>query len=290
MNEICIEGSMSKEKINRIQSFKQNLEQIIDSKVGWIAISFYAPEQDIYLGINDTMSVHAASTMKVAVMAAIFNQVEASKIQLTDQLVIKNEFKSIIDGSIYTLNISDDSSDKLYRRIGSKMTIRDLITDMITVSGNLSTNILIEAVGAGHVYKLMKNIGADNLKILRGVEDIKAFRAGKNNSTTANALTRLFTAILDNEICSAKNSKQMIDVLVQQKFKDKLPALLPQKIKIAHKTGSITAINHDSGIIFPAGKPPYILTVLTRGFSKPDQAKQTIAEISKLIYDWYQSN
>ena len=67
----------------------------------------------------------------------------------------------------------------------------------------------------------------------------------------------------------------------------KIPAKLPQNVKVAHKTGSITAINHDTGIIYPVNSKPYVLTVLTKGFEEKEVAHNCIAGISKIIYDWY---
>ena len=79
----------------------------------------------------------------------------------------------------------------------------------------------------------------------------------------------------------------MLDILSDQKFRDKIPAGLPDGIQVAHKTGSISGIDHDSGIVFPEHKPPYILTVLTRGFDNHEEAAACIAEISGMVYRWY---
>jgi beta-lactamase class A len=169
--------------------------------------------------------------------------------------------------------------------IGQKESISALVYDMITYSGNLATNLIIEFVGPQNVQRTVDALGASGMRVLRGVEDIKAYRAGKSNTTTAMALTRIFTAILEGESAGPQSTRKMIDILLKQKFNDKLPGLLPDDVRVAHKTGSITAINHDSGIIYPPKKDPYVLTVLTRGFDDPENARKCIAVISKMIYD-----
>jgi beta-lactamase class A len=263
---------------------KIKLQSYIGSQSGEIAVAIEIPDKNIYIGINDTVVMHAASTMKVPVMIEVFRQAEQGKFNLDDSLIVQNEFKSIIDGSTYSMDVNEDSDDRLYGMLGKKESIRNLVIDMIIRSGNLATNILIDLVIADNVQKTVNKLGASGMKVLRGVEDIKAYRAGKSNVTTARALTRIFTAILQGRAADQKSTSEMIGILLQQKFNDKIPANLPDNVKVAHKTGSITAINHDSGIIYPSDGSPYVLTVLTRGFENPDQAKKCIAEISRMVF------
>ena len=243
---------------------KIKLQSYVSSQSGEIAVALEIPDKNIYIGINDTVVMHAASTMKVPVMIEVFRQAKQGKFNLNDSLNVQNEFKSIIDGSTYSMDINEDSDDRLYGMLGKNESIRNLVIDMIIRSGNLATNLLIDLVTAENVQKMVNELGASEMKVLRGVEDIKAYRAGKSNVTTARALTRIFTAILQGRAADQKSSNEMIAILLQQEFNDKIPAGLPENVKVAHKTGSITAINHDSGIIYPPDDQPYVLTVLTR--------------------------
>jgi beta-lactamase class A len=233
------------------------------------------------------VSVHAASTMKVPVMMEIYRQAEKGKYSLNDSLLIKNEFKSIIDGSPYSMDISEDGGDRLYSMIGSKESIRALVKEMIVFSGNLATNLLIEMAGAENVQKFIQSIGAKDIKVLRGVEDIKAYRAGKSNTTTAKDLAIIFQAIYNGPYWTEESRKEMLDILLEQHFRSKIPAKLPAEVKIAHKTGSITQIDHDAGIIFAPDYLPYVLVVLTKGFEDHEEAQESIADISHMVYEWY---
>ena len=183
--------------------------------------------------------------------------------------------------------LDEDSAERLYAMIGQKEPIRSLVVEMITSSGNLATNLLIDLVKAENVRALMSELGAADMQVLRGVEDMKAFRAGKSNTTTSKALARVYQALYQGDIWTEAHRREMLDILLDQKFNEKIPAGLPREVKVAHKTGSITAIDHDSGIIFPPGLPPYILVVLTKGFEDQKEAEQCIAEISAIIYRWY---
>ncbi len=186
------------------------------------------------LYINENQTYHAASTMKTPVMIEVFKQASQGKFKLEDLITVKNEFKSIVDGSPFALNISDDGGEELYSFIGKRKSIYDLVYNMITVSSNLATNQLNELVGAKNVTKTLKEIGADDIKILRGVEDLKAYNKGMNNTTTAIDLAIIFEKIAERKIISANACDSMISILSDQKFKDKIPAMLPSGVMVAH--------------------------------------------------------
>lgn len=231
--------------------------------------------------INPDLSVHAASTMKVPVMIELFRQVELGQRSLDDTVVVTNQFTSIQDGSPYTLSATEDSDGEIYKALGSRLSFRQLVEASIVVSSNLATNILIEHLGAANVQGTIDRMGATGMKVLRGVEDQKAFDAGKNNTTTARGLLVLFEAIGNGTAVSPAASKAMVDVLSRQQFNEGIPAGLPEGTKVAHKTGWITRIRHDAGIVY--GPRPYVLVVLTRGIDDPAVADRLIADITRAV-------
>ncbi len=279
--------------VNQIHSqvnlnpLKQNIEKELSSTAGTFAVAFQEiGNSENQILINESIIFHAASTMKTPVMIEVFKQAGEGKFSLDDSILVKNEFKSIVDGSPYSLDLSSDSDDKLYSLIGQKHKIYDLVYDMITVSSNLATNLLIELVGADKVYQTMKNLGIENLKVLRGVEDIKAYEAGLNNITDALSLMKLYLLIAEKKILFEKDCDAMIRILMDQKFNDKIPKYLPGDVKVAHKTGSISKVEHDSGIVFlPDGKQ-YVLVILSKELEDATKGKETIARVSKQIYDY----
>lgn len=238
------------------------------------------------LMVNEHKVFHAASTMKTAVMIEAFRQAEAGFINLDDSLLVKNEFKSIVDSSLYSMDLDRDSGESLYERLGKMTSLRELIYEMITVSSNLATNLIIDLIGASNVQKTIEQMGVRNMKVLRGVEDLKAFEKGLNNVTTSFDLTLLYEHIALGKIVSEKACTEMTKILLDQKFNEMIPAQLPPEVKTAHKTGSITGIQHDSGfIILPDGRK-YILVILFSNLENNPQAIKAGANISRLIYDY----
>jgi beta-lactamase class A len=234
------------------------------------------------LMIQPDTSFHAASTMKVPVMIELFRQAEAGVLRLDDQLPIRNQFHSIVDGSVYTMDVSADSDAEVYKAVGKTMSLRDLNEAMITVSSNFAANLLIERLGAKNVQQTVDRLGGTGVVVLRGVEDQKAFDKGLNNTTTARGLSTLLQRLAAGRAVGAKADAEMIEVLKRQKFRDAIPAGLPQGTPVAHKTGTITRIHHDAAIVY--GPKPYVLVILVRGIQEQKESAALMAAISREVW------
>lgn len=237
--------------------------------------------------ISENDMYHAASTMKTPVMIEVFRQAAEGKFRLDDSIVVRNDFRSIVDGSPYSMDLGEDSDDSVYNLIGKPATILFLIRHMITVSSNLATNILIELVDARKVTETMRTLGAKDMNVLRGVEDGKAFQKGLNNETNAIDLMTIFKAIAEGKAVGAEEDKAMVDMLLAQRFRSKIPALLPEGVRVAHKTGNITGVEHDSGIVFLPDGTQYVVVILMSKLKENATGVRVAAKISRRIYDYF---
>ena len=270
-----------------LTDLKTKIKNEFASVDGTFALTFIDlsnSESEIF--INERETFHAASTMKTPVMMELFKQANENKFSLNDSVLVKNEFKSIVDGSSYSMNIERDGGDNFYKHLGTRQPIIELIKDMITFSGNLSTNILIELADAKKVNETMRSIGANDIRVLRGVEDMKAFEQGLNNTTTAYDLMLIYCALGEGSFISEKVCEEMIEILMQQRFQTKIPAFLPDDVRVANKTGSITGVSHDSGIIFLPDGRKYVLVILSKNLSDMKAGNDAIAKASRYIYDY----
>lgn len=249
-----------------------------------VGVAFRDLETGDSLFRNADDSFHAASTMKVPVMIELFRQMDAGTLRRDQGILLANQFASIVDGSPYSLNPSDDSDSLAYTLIGTRVTVRDLIEHMITRSSNLATNALIALAGPDRANATAHALGARNIQVLRGVEDSKAFQKGLNNTTTARDLAVLLEAIETGRAASRASCDDMRDVLLHQEFNAEIPAGLPPGMKVAHKTGWITGVLHDAAIVYPPGRKPYVLVVLTRGIPEEKVARQLIVDVSRDVY------
>lgn len=264
-------------------------EDIINSfseAEGDFAVAFKNLSTGETILINEREEFHAASTMKTPVMIEVFKKAAAGKLSLSDSIVVKNEFKSIVDSTLYSLDVSEDSEVDLYNKVGSKKLLSELVYDMIIYSSNLATNIVIELANANDVTQTMRELGASDILVLRGVEDQKAYDAGLSNTTTAYDLMVIFEKLALGEAVSPEADQQMIDILTDQKFNEIIPAKLPKDITVAHKTGSITGVQHDSALIILPDGNKYVLIMLSKNLKDADAGVEVMATASELIYDY----
>jgi beta-lactamase class A len=234
--------------------------------------------------LNPDSVFHAASTMKVPVMIEYFRGIDAGRISRDQDLLLGTTFKSIVDGSPYTLDAGVDSDSSVFGRVGQRVPLRWLIERMIVRSSNLATNTLIEVLDAKKVDATAASLGTTHMKVRRGVEDGKAFAAGLNNQTSARDLAVLLEAIESGKAASTQSSREMLDILAAQEFNDEIPAGLPAGTRVAHKTGWITGVTHDAALVYPSGRKPYVLVVLTKGIRERPVAQKLIADISQLVW------
>ncbi|HEX5757979.1 MAG TPA: serine hydrolase [Thermoanaerobaculia bacterium] len=231
------------------------------------------------------LPLHAASTMKVPVMLALFREVDRGALGLDQPVPVRNEFRSIADGSPFALDPAEDGDPELYAALGQSRPLAELLRRMIVRSSNLATNLLIELARPERVMALMRELGARDIRVLRGVEDERAYEAGLNNTTTAYDLMLVLRAIAERRAVTPAASEAMLAILSGQEFKEKIPAGLPPGVPVANKTGDITGIHHDAAIVLPPGEPAYVLVVLTQGFADEAAANAVIAEVSRAIWE-----
>src|SRR6266436_4513928 len=240
------------------------------------------------LTVGSAVRFHAASTMKIPVMIQLFRDRDARLLSLDDSIVVTNTFRSIVDSSPYQLDVTDDSDSSLYKRVGRRASIRELIELMETVSSNLATNLLITKVDAKRANATAHALGADSILVLRGVEDGKAYRAGLNNTTTARDLGMLLAAISNGTAASAASCREMLAILAKQQFNEGIPAGLPPGTWVYHKTGWIgQVVYHDAALVEPVGARGrrYVLVVLTGGIQKDEDSHGLVRDLSRLVFD-----
>jgi beta-lactamase class A len=131
----------------------------------------------------------------------------------------------------------------------------------------------------------MRRLGAPDILVLRGVEDGKAFERRLNNQTTAADLATIFRAVAEEKAVSPGADREMVEVLLRQRFRDKIPALLPTDVRVAHKTGNITGVEHDSGIIYLPDGRAMVMVILSRGWQDQRDARGTIANVARGLFD-----
>jgi beta-lactamase class A len=227
---------------------------------------------------------HAASTIKVAILVGVFGAIFRGELLPQSRVHVRNRFLSAADGSPYRVRLDRDANPEVHREVGRTLRVSELADAMITTSSNLATNLLLDLVGLDALQRTIEGFGLEGIDLRRGVEDEKAFEAGINNRVTANGLVGLLRLIGEERAFSPALSRAMLDILLGQQFKSGIPAGLPRGAKVAHKTGEISTIAHDAGLVYLPGRKPYALAVLTEWEPAATGRSATIAAASYLAY------
>jgi beta-lactamase class A len=272
------------------EELQASLQQIADqSGVTTLAVSLYDYETDKRWSLRGDRWFHAASTIKVAILIALFDAVDQGRFTLDSRLHIRNRFLSVIDAEPYRIDPSRDPNSKVHAQIGKTMKVGELAEHMIVTSSNLATNLIYELIGAAAARATIKRLGLDGIDLRRGVEDHKAFEAGVNNRITAEGLVRMFRLIHEGKAISTEGSKQMLNLLLSQEYNSGIPAGIPPAIReearVAHKTGEIQNAAHDAGLVYLPGREPYAVAILTEMPTDAATRKEAIARTSRTVYD-----
>lgn len=248
-----------------------------------LGIAFYDSETTMQWSYNADAWFHAASTMKLAVLLGVYRQVVRGEMAVDEPVHVRNKFLSIVDRRPFKLEISPDGDPEVYAHLGRTMTVKELAYHMITTSSNFATNLLVDVVGVDTIQAALRELGIEGVTVLRGVEDQAAYEAGLNNEVTANGLMRLLRLIAEGRVFSPEACADMLEILLDQRFKRGIPAGLPREARVAHKTGNISTVDHDAGIVYLARRNPYVVVILTQ-FPTEAGRGPAVAEVSKDIF------
>ena len=268
------------------------LEHILDiarqSHMASVSVAVYDFAADVQFSYRANHVFHAASTIKLAILFALLRAAETGRIRLTDRFHVRNRFRSQADGSPFFLQADRDGDPDLYKVVGRTASLQSLAETMIVRSSNLATNLLVEHLGIPFITTALDEANLGGLRCVRGVEDEAAHVKGINNQITADALLLFFRRMHEAAILRPEGRDRFFDILFQQRFNSMIPAGLPDtaKARVAHKTGEISTVCHDAGMVFLPGRAPYVLVVLTEYAASGGAAarNRAVAGISAAIY------
>ena len=277
------------ERRDREEALRDRVRAIADKGgARSVAVAYHDYETETGWSYRGDEWFHAASTIKVPVLLGVFRAVEDKKLTLMARVHVRNLFTSAVgDGSTFRVAASRDANAEVPRNIGKTMRVQELAHHMITTSSNLATNLLVDAVGVDAIADTLRKLKLDKgVEFRRGVEDDAAHAAGINNRCTADGMLAVLRVIEERKAFSEDSSRQMLDILHAQKFRGGIPGMLPDDVKVANKTGEISTVAHDAGIVYAPRRKPYALVVLTEWqASKTSGRSDTIARISRAVFD-----
>lgn len=228
-------------------------------------------ENSAYVDINGSSPQAAASTIKIPVLVAFFQDVDAGKIRLDEMLTLKKEL------------IGSGSGELQYQSPGTQFTALEVVTKMITISDNTATNLLIARMGGiGAMNQRVASWGLTATKINNLLPDLEG-----TNTTSAKDLGLLVARLSQGELVSMKSRDRLFDIMRHTVTDTLLPRGLGEGATIAHKTGDIGTSIGDIGLIdLPNGKRYAAAVLVKRSFNDP-RAGELIRQISRAAYQHF---
>jgi beta-lactamase class A len=224
---------------------------------------------------------YSASIMKLPILVAAYRLVERGRLDLDRRVLVHNDFASQSPGHRFLLDDAEDSDPQTWAALGRDVTLRVLIHRMVTVSGNLATDLVLDAVGTDEVAAVLAASGcSDRTAIVRGIEDYPARDAGIDNLITADDMARLVVALAEGRLAGPEASEACERVLEAQEYRSGIPAGLPAGLVIGNKTGWITNVNHDVALVRAEGRPPVGLAVLVSAPGTEEEREAGIARVA----------
>ncbi|MBB5869276.1 beta-lactamase class A [Allocatelliglobosispora scoriae] len=228
---------------------------------------------------------YAASTMKVAVLVALHRAAERGDLALDDEIVVDNEFVSVLPGAgPFSIDPTDDNDEQVTGRMGETATLGWLGERMIVRSSNLATNLLIGVLGTDAVNAVWRDVGARHSRTDRGIEDVRARETGVTNLVTAADLAALLSAIADGTAASPASCAAILGILEAQEYREDIPAGLPPGTRVACKNGWVPNIRHGAAVIYPVHSPAYILVVCTTTTLEESAGADLVARIAAATF------
>jgi beta-lactamase class A len=274
------------DNLSTASTLRDKLEELENrSRARALAVAVHDLESGLEFRYRAERWFHAASTIKLAVLLGVFGAIHEHRLVPQSRLHVRNRFRSAYDGSSFRILSERDADSEVQNTIGKTMRIGELARNMIIRSSNLATNLLLDLLGIELLQRILEQHGLHGIDLRRGVEDELAFEHGINNRVTADGLVHLLRLIADERAFSPELSRGMLDILHDQEFRSGIPAGLPAHARVAHKTGEISTVAHDAGIVYLPKRKPYVVAILTEWEPETAGRSPTIAAASYMVYE-----
>ncbi|MDP4093524.1 MAG: serine hydrolase [Bacillota bacterium] len=251
-------GNSNNVKKLDLNPIKSELQNYISGFTGKYGIYYYNLISGEEFGINEDTQFDAASTTKVPLNLYLYQKIKSGDVNEDDKLAYTREDDATGTGDIQ------------YQKFGTEYSVKELSKLSITASDNVAANMLFRLLGRDNVKDYMRQVGG------KVVDD-------EDNISSPKDLGLYMKLVYDFYLNEGSLGEELMDNFLKTEFNDRIPALLPDTVKVAHKIGTQIRVFNDVAIIFT--DTPYVLAVMSDQIDE-DQGANVIAAISKKIYDF----
>ena len=263
-----IANFISKPDKQKNNSLEDTVLNSLGGTQGTYAVTIKNLKTNESYSVNEHKSFESGSLYKLWIMATVYKQIQEGNLsedqELSDDVTNLNS----------KFNIDPDTAELTDGQI--TLTVKDALTQMITISHNYAALLLTEQIKLSSVAAFLK---------INGFNESAVGTDQSQPTTTASDIADFFEKLYKGQLANEQYTKEMVDLLKNQQLNDGIPKYLPEKTQVAHKTGDIDNFKHDAGIVF-GNHGDYILTAFSES-DMPSAAQERIAQLSKSVYDYY---
>ena len=256
------------------ERFETEVKEIASRVDGVLGVTILDPATGDRISVDAGTVFTQASAIKLPVLVELMRQVEAGEQNLDE--VVTLAASDIVPGSGVLQQLTPGKVS---------LSLRDVATLMVTVSDNTATNMIIDRVGMAKVNAEMARLGLSATKLQRKMQDRTAWEENRENLSTPDEQARLLELLYKGEILSAK-SREEIDRILTIPKPGQLRKLLPEGTKVAHKTGTLSGVVVDVGIVYLKDRP-FIVSAMGNWLANADEAERAISEIALVAYRYF---
>lgn len=239
---------------------KEKVLSYLSDRPGSVSVYYSDVKGDATFGINENTIYIGASLNKVPIIATLYHLASKGEIDLDETVTIQED------------DIQDFGTGSIrYEGAGGVYSLKSLARLSFEKSDNTAADVLSKKIGMDTVKQTIESFGLSGTNM-------------EQNKTSAYDMGILFNKIYNGEVASDSLTKELIGFMDDSLFEDRLPYLLPKDAHVYHKIGDEVGNVHDVGIV-ETQSGAYFIGIMTGDQKSAEEAKKTIAEISKIVYD-----
>lgn len=240
---------------------KKQIQDYIAKRPGSTSMYFLDLDTDVGVTINENAIYTAGSVTKTQIVAALYFLANKHEVSLDDQITIQKE------------DIQDYGTGSIqYEDPGGTYSLKTLARLSLEQSDNTAAHVLVNKIGMKKIQSIVNGLGLTQTDM-------------ESNKTSLADVALLFKKIYQGKVASEVLTKELLDFMKDTDFEDRLPAFLPKDVQVYHKTADVVGGIHDAGIA-KFESAAYFIGVMTSDQTDEGEAKKTIAEISKMVYEF----
>lgn len=280
-------GSLSIPKLDFTKTFNfefksQGLRDAVQKNVSGTSGQFAVYIENLNDGekytLNELEPFPAASLYKLILLAAVLKEVEEESLTVDEKMFATKTHLSAVLGGV------DFGYEEAPENIS--YSVEEALVRVGRISDNFAAIMLAEKLKAA---RLAKTTSEDNRLLVKMAKELEMLDTSFETdpiTTTAFDIAVFFKKLYQNQVVSPQASQKIVELLSLSKINDRLPAKLPQGVRAVHKTGELSRIRHDAGIIYLESKP-YVIVLLSKELEYEDDGVEVLANISKDVYEYF---